>query len=461
MTNAGRGMAVGLAVVALGAGSAWGQNWPSFRGENGSGIGTGSPPATWNVETGENVRWKARIEGLGHSSPIVWGERVIVTTAVSLGGKAATFETGWLAGTGDSAADEGEWAWKVICLDKGSGRMLWEREAKRGVPRSKRHLKATHANSSPATDGRIVVAYFGSEGLYAYDMEGKELWQKDLGVLDIGPYNAPELEWGCASSPILHEGLVIVQVDALNGAYWVALRAETGEEVRRVERKEVATWATPSIATAGGRTQVVCNGWKEMAGYDLATGERLWTLSGGGDVPVPRPVVSGEMIYLTNGHGRSPVYAVRAEARGDLTPKESSEERAAGLAWHKSGWGSYMPTPIVVGDELVVASDNGVVTAMDARTGEKRYRERIKDAGTFSASAVAADGRIYLVNEEGTVIVLRAGSYEEVARNAMGEACMATPAIAEGVLLIRGKEHLYCIGETGGARSEARAGGEK
>jgi outer membrane protein assembly factor BamB len=436
-------------VAVMPAAFAWGDNWPSFRGPGGSGIGTGSPPVRWDVQTGENVKWKRRIPGLGHSSPIVWGDRVFVTTAVSAATEAPEVKTGWLQGSGDPAADSGEWTWKVLCLDRGTGEIVWEKDAGRGVPKTKRHMKASHANSTPATDGKHVVALFGSEGLYAYDIDGHLLWKKDLGVFDSGPYDAPDLRWGFANSPVIHRDKVIVQCDALNQAFWASFRVETGEELRRVPRNEVTTWVTPAILEtgAGGPTQVVCNGWKHMGGYDLESGRELWKLSGGGDCPVPTPQIAHGLIYLTNGHGRSPIYAVSPDARGDITPKEGAERPPDGLKWWLPKGGSYMPTPLILGDLLYVANDNGIITVLDARTGELRYRERLPNAGTFSASAVAADDRLYFVNEDGDVFVLQAGtSFEVLARNSMHEVCMATPAISNGELFIRGRDHLFCVG---------------
>ncbi len=455
-----------LVVTFSAAASGGDGNWPSFRGPNGSGIGSGSPPVRWDVKTGENIRWKTPIPGLAHSSPIVWGDRVFLTTAVSSKTETPEVKTGWLNGTGDSPVESEPWTWKVIALDRSSGRVVWSRDAASGVPKMKRHLKATHANCTPATDGKRVVAFFGSEGLYCYDFEGKLLWKKDLGVFEAGPYNAPGMQWGFASSPIIAggevggrvagkvAGKVIVQCDALNGAFWASFDIETGRELRRVERKESATWATPAVIESGGRTQLVLNGWKHMGGYDLETGEELWKLSGGGDLPVPAPQAAGGVIYLTNGHGKSPIYAIRADARGDLTPREGTEKGAVkdaakppgGLLWWKPRHGSYMPTPLVLGENLYVASDNGVVAAFDAKSGEERFRTRIEGGGTFSASVVAADGRLYFASEDGEVFVLKAGnSYELLARNSMGEVCMATPAISDGMLIVRTRGHLYCI----------------
>lgn len=422
-------------------------NWPSFRGPNGSGLGTGSPPVSWNVDSGENIKWKVPVTGLAHSSPIVWGDRVFITTAVSLSAE-ATLSTGWLDGTGDSADDTGEWEWRVICIDRGTGKTLWEKAAHRGAPKHKRHIKATQANSTPATDGSNVVALFGSEGLYCYDMEGNLRWKKDLGPLDAGPHEAESMQWGFAGSPVIHEDKVLIQCDVRAGSYWLALDLKTGEEKLRVERGDVCTWTTPSIYRAKSGPAIVCNGWKKIAGYDLSTGKELWTLRGGGDVPVPRPVIADDLLVVTTGHGKRPIYVLRSDATGDLTPE--GETKPDGVVWWHGMKGSYMPTPIVVGDVVYVADDNGIFTGFDLRTGAQLLRSRLPGGGksTYSASAVAADGRVYVTAEDGQVDVLAAArEYKHLATNQMGEVCMATPAISDGLLLIRGQRHLFAIGK--------------
>ena len=426
--------------------SALGQNWPSFRGPNGSGIGDGSPPITWDIATGDNVKWKVKIEGLAHSSPIVWGDRVFLTTAVSDADTEPTLDTGWLGGTGESPAEDAAWSWRVICIDRATGKQVWTKVAHHGAPKFKRHIKATQANCSPATDGKHVVAYFASEGLYCYDFDGKLLWKKDLGPIDTGPYNAPEMQWGAASSPIIHDGKLILQCDANNTNFWVVFDVATGKEALRVKRRDVSAWSTPAIHVGPKRTQVVLNGYWHMGGYDLATGEELWKLSGGGDVPVPTPQVTEDVIILTNGHGRSPIYAIDPVAIGDLSPDDDGD-KPQGLLWNRRGGGSYMPTPIIVGDSIYVGNDNGILFAIDLRTGEKRYKVRLGTGGaTFSASPVSADGRLYLTDEDGKVFVLQSGNeFKLLATNEMNETCMATPAIVNGDLLVRTQRHLYCL----------------
>lgn len=423
--------------------------WPSFRGPDGTGIGTGEPPVEWDVESGKNILWKVAIAGLAHSSPIVWGDRIFLTTAIPVDAEAEV-QVGWLRGTGESAADKGPWKWQVMCLDRASGEVLWLKTAHEGAPRAARHLKATHANCTPATDGTHVAAFFGSEGLFVYDFEGTLLWRKDLGRLPAGPVGRSEYQWGFASSPILHDGKVIVQCDVQGISFWAAFDAATGKELIRVERGDDPSWATPTVIRASdGKDLVVCNGYKKMAAYELDGGKLRWHLGGGGDVPVPRPVPVGDRVVLANGHGpMQPVYVIQADASGDLTP--SADKKPAGIDWWDHRGGSYMPTPLVLDGAVYVANDNGILTRHELADGKLSYKKRLPGGrrSTYSASAVTAGGRIYTTSESGRIDVIAAGSeFEVLGANRMNETCMATPAISDGLLFVRSTDHLYCIGE--------------
>lgn len=422
-------------------------NWPSFRGPHASGVAEGAPTAIkWNVETGENIRWKTAIPGLGHSSPIVWGGKIFVTTAVPASGDA--FLKVGLYGDGDSVKDDAPQSWHVLCLDKKSGKILWDKEAVQGVPKVKRHPKASHANSTPATDGKHVIAFFASEGLYCYDMDGELKWKKDLGVLDAGAPGAPDYQWGFASSPIIHDGQVIVQCDIQGDSFLAAFNITDGKETWRTPRDEEPTWGTPTICTSGGRTQIVCNGYQRIAGHDFASGKELWWMKGGGDVPVPTPVVAHDLIFITNAHGsEAPIYAIRPTAEGDITLPAIGESNAH-IAWSKSRRGNYMQTPLIYRDHLYMCKDNGIFTIYHAQSGEQTARERVGSTTGFTASMVAADGKVYVTSEEGDVIVLKAGpEYSVMATNELGDIAMATPAISEGIILFRTQKNLIAVAE--------------
>jgi outer membrane protein assembly factor BamB len=420
------------------------RNWPQFRGVQASGTGSGNPPVEWDVESGKNILWKRKLDGLGHSCPIAFGNRIFLTTAVS-DTNDESIPTGFVGGNGESADDRGNWRWQIASFDLETGIEIWRRSVATGKPAIRRHIKATHANSTPATDGKHVVACFGSEGLYCLDIDGNLLWQKDFGKLHSGPYDAPTLEWGFASSPIIHDGKVILQCDCLNTGFISILNVVDGSEILRIKRDDVATWSTPTVITTETETQLVCNGYRQMAGYDLKTGQQLWTLHGGGDVPVPAPLVAHGLIYLSSGHGRSSAYAVSPTARGDITPGKDGDVVPDGLVWWQPRGGSYIPTPIVVGDFLYTCTSSGVLAVRDAKTGELVYQERV--GGQYSASAVATADHLYFSAEGGTVSVVGTGmDYKSLARNDMKEPIFATPAIVGDRLLIRTTHHLYSIG---------------
>ncbi len=421
-------------------------DWPQFRGPGASGVAEGfATPTKWNAETGENIRWKTPIPGLGHSSPIIWGDKLFVTSAVS--DRDDTLKVG-LYGDISPVEDDSEQSWRVYCLDKKSGKILWDREAHRGKPAIKRHTKATHANCTPATDGEHVVAFFGSEGLYCFDMDGDLLWKKDFGVLDAGYYAVPPAQWEFGSSPIIHDGKVIVQCDVQKDSFIAALDVTDGKELWRTPRDEVPTWGTPTVHVSSGRSQVIANGWKHIAGYDLATGKELWTMKGGGDIPVPTPIVAHDLIFITNAHGQAaPVYAIKTDAKGDIS-LGGDETNNSFIAWSDMRIGNYMQTPLVYRDLLYCCRDSGIMSTFVAKTGKVNYRsKRLAEGVGFTASPVAADGKVYFTSEEGDVYVVKGGDkYELLSKNRLGETCMATPAISEGVLYFRARRNIIAAG---------------
>ena len=424
-----------------------GVDWPQFRGIRAVGVDDRHPaPSAWDVGRNQAIRWKTPIPGLGHASPVVWGDSVYVATSIS-GQKDAGIKAG-AYGDIDPVKDDTPHDWRIYALDKKTGAVRWQRSVLTSVPKIKRHMKATHANSTLATDGERIIAFFGSEGLYAFDMKGTQVWKKDLGVLDAGYYVVPEAQWETGSSPILHDGVVVVQADVQKGSFIAAFDAKTGKELWRKTREDVPTWSTPTVHQVNGRTQLLVNGMRHVGAYDFKTGEVIWKLSGGGDIPVPTPVVSDGLVYVTNAHGLlAPVYAIRETATGDVSLKDGANTNAA-VAWSYSRGGGYMATPLVYRGVLYVVSYNGVLTGYDAKTGEKLFTQRLGGGTTaFTASPVAADGKVYFAGEDGHVFVLKAGrTYELVATNDMGETTLATPALSEGLMYWRTQRHVIAIG---------------
>lgn len=423
-----------------------GVDWPSFRGINGSGVAEGFPtPTTWDVPAGKGVVWKTPVEGLGHSSPVIWGNQVCVTTAVS--GKVDAGLRIGLYGDIASVEDDTEHTWKLICADKTNGRVLFNRTIHQGVPTIKRHTKSTHANSTLAMDGTHIVAMLGSEGLYAFDMKGNQIWEKDLGVLDSGFFRVPEAQWEFASSPVIQDGFVIIQADVQKDSFIASFDVKTGAERWRTPRSDVPTWSTPTIHEVNGRKQILVNGWHHTGAYDFETGKEIWKLDGGGDIPVPRPVIGHGLVFITNAHGRmAPVYAIRETATGDIS-LSAGETTSDHIAWSVTRDGAYMITPVLYQGLLYVSRNNGVFKVFDAKTGTEVYQQRLGDGTTgFTSSLVAADGKVYFTSEDGDVFVVKAGrEFQLLAQNPIGEIGMATPAISEGVLYFRTDKSLIAL----------------
>jgi outer membrane protein assembly factor BamB len=419
------------------------QNWPGFRGANAAGVAAGAPPVSWDAKAMRNVAWKTAIPGLAHSSPIVWGDRIYVTTAVASSGT-PTVKTGDSNRAGiDPAQDMVTHTWRLLAIDKASGKIVWDRPVHQALPRVKRHVKASHASSTPTTNGRVIVALLDSEGLFCFAMDGTLQWRQDLGVMDVGLVDDPGYQWGPASSPVIEGNLVIVQNDRHKDSFLAAFDLATGKQAWRTNRDELPTWSTPLIARPGARTEVVTNGGKFIRGYDAANGRELWRFPDAAtQVKVPTPIVAGDAVIVTGGYpaaGR-PIYAVRPGGSGDLAP--------SAIAWRTQNGSPYTGTPLALDGIVYVCTDNGILTTYDAKTGERIYRSRVSEiAGGFSASPVAAGGRIYLASEDGDVFVVKAGRvFELLATNPMGEIVMATPAISGDTLIVRTQGHLFGIG---------------
>ena len=442
-----------ILILTLASTLIWAQNpdrWPEFRGEGHKGIAMNQNlPVQWDGESMANIAWKVRIPGLGLSSPVVWDGKVFVTSAVSHVDE--PYLRVGLYGESPENPEDYEHRFTVYCLDAKSGKVLWEKVAKTGVPQLPRHIKSSHANCTMAVDGKHVVAFFGSEGLYCYDMKGKLLWQKDLGFLDAGAFDAPQIKWGFASSPVLYDNKVYTICDVNNQSFIAAFDADSGKELWRTNREEVPTWGTPLIVQVGGKPQVVVNGWHRRAAYDALTGQEIWFMDGGGDIPVPTPFEAHDLIYFSSAHGRlRPLYAIKKTAQGDITLKGQATSNEH-IAWANLRRGSYQPTPLVYGDILYVVQDNGVLTTYDALTGEQVYRDMPGgERGAYSASTVAADGRIYFNDEFGKIHVVEAGrEFKQLATNVMGDELMSTPAIAGKTMFVRTRRFLWAIRDKG------------
>jgi outer membrane protein assembly factor BamB/ankyrin repeat protein len=421
-------------------------NWPQFRGPAATGVADGQhPPITWDVKAGTNVLWKAPIPGLGHSGPVVWGDSVFLTTAVSSGDPRPKVRTGNY-GDVQSVNDTSEHTWQVLRLDRNTGEVLWTRTAFNGVPKIKRHLKGSQANCTPATDGKRVVACFGSEGLYCYDFDGRLLWKRDLSTIDSSFAIDRQYEWGFGSSPVIHDGLAILQFDLSRDSFIAAYSLEDGSRVWSTPRDEIPSWSTPTVWKNSKRTEIVTNAAQYARGYDPATGNELWRLAKKSEITVPTPVPAGDLIFVVSGNRPiQPIFAIKPGASGDISLKEGQTSNEH-IAWSKMRGGPYMPTPIVYGPYLYVCSNAGVVTCYEAKTGKVVYRERI-GGESYTASPVAADGRLYFISEQGQVRVVKAGAeFELLAVNDLDDVCMAPPAISGVTLFVRSQRFLFALG---------------
>jgi len=438
-----------LPTVALASNAKGEQNWPCFRGPGSQGIADGYPTRTsWNADstTGKisGVMWRAEIPGLGHSSPVIWGDRIYVGTAVRLSGK-APLRIGYY-GDVKPAQDNDEQKWTVLCFDKKTGKRIWDRVVRTSKPKTERHEKSTHANTTLITDGKRLVGFFGSEGLYCFDLNGKLLWTKDLGVINNSCHG---IGWGYSSSPAMYGDRIVLLCDDPKDPFVGAFSLADGKELWRTSRKGACegSWGTPLIHNDGTRTQVVTNGWPYIVSYDLETGKELWRLKGGGDIPIPTPFVADGLIVVSNAHGgKAPLFTIRPSATGDISLVEGSTSNDS-IVWSVPNGGSYISTPVVYGGYIYLANHNGVLRSFEFKTGRKMYEERLGADASCSASLVAADGKVYCPTEQGTVHVVKAGpTLEVLAKNELGEPCLATPAISQGVIYFRTSGSLIAIG---------------
>jgi outer membrane protein assembly factor BamB len=423
------------------------RQWPSYRGYYASGyLDEAHLPDSFNIESSYNVKWNVEIPGLGLSCPVIWDDRVFISTAVS-----EQDSKGYTTGIyGDIAPvnDSSEHVWKVLCFDKKSGKLIWEQDAYQGVPSVKRHPKSSHANTSMATDGKHVIAFFGSEGLYCYNMDGRLLWKRDFGLINSAWDKVESAEWEFCSSPVIFQDKVIIQADALNTAFVALLDLHTGKTVWRQDRDEITTWCTPNVYFDGNKARVVVNGYKHRGAYDLQTGEEIWRMSGGGDIPVPTPIVWKDLIYFNSAHGgKAPLMALKNHIQGEIPYPQSEDSPGDDFAWFYDRAGAYMTSVLVYDSLLYQLRWNGNLSCYDARTGELLYRETVHPS-SFIASPVASDGKIYMVAENGDLYIAQAGrTYKLLKLIPLGEASLVTPGISEGMLILRTAGRMMAVSE--------------
>ena len=407
------------------------QEWPQFRGPGGNNVVTDADfPAAWGADN--NLAWKVEIPGMARSSPIVWGDRVFVTTAIE--DQAPTLTARRFRG--------GVYRLEVYCLDLGTGSTLWNKVAARGKPRIATHIANGYASETPVTDGERVYAYFGMTGLFAYDFDGNLVWKKDLGSYQM------QRDWGTASSPLLHQGKLYLQIDNEEDSFLVALDPKSGEQLWRIARDEGSNWSTPIIWKNKARVELVTNG-KRARSYDPETGKLLWELDIGGGRCSASPTADDELLYLgseTRSTGGGFLFAVKTGASGNITPAEG-ESTSTGVLWSRAKAGPQMASPLVYqGVVYIVQRNNGILATYDAKTGEEAYKTRLEGAQAFWATPWAYDGKVYCLDDTGTAHVLRPGrQFKMVTRNTLDGEFWASPAIARGALILRGGQLLYCV----------------
>jgi len=440
-------LTIKFCLVLLLASQLYAQNWPSFRGRNAAGIQEGySLPSSWNIEKAEKVLWKTPIPGLAHSSPVIWGDRIFLTTAIA-SDQNRVMQIGQANPMG-LANDMSRQSWRVYCLDRATGRILWERIAQEAEPRVRRHPKTTRASATPATDGKHLVMLFASGGLYCYDIKGRLRWSQDLGTLNANWADKPEVQWGPASSPIIYKNLVLVQCDIEKDSFISAFDLGSGKKVWSTPRRTIPSWSTPTVYEGKKRAELIVSGSEDIRGYEPTTGRELWSLRPTSRISIPTPFASGDLIYVTSGYGRGiqPIYAIVPGANGDISLKEGSS-RSEQVAWSTQKGGPYITTPIAYQGYLYIVGYNGILACYDQKTGERMYEQRLGPGGFFSSSPVAGDGKIYALSEDGEAFVIKAGpKFELLSTNSMGEICMATPALSRGMIVMRTLSQVIGIG---------------
>jgi outer membrane protein assembly factor BamB len=431
-----------LAGVALFSTVRAADNWPKFRGPDGTSVSENENlPDEWSAT--ENIEWQVEVPGRGWSSPIVWGNRIFLTTAVNAGETPEAKKGLYFRGEQHEPPDSVH-AWKILCLDLESGKLLWEKTAHEGKPATTLHIKNSYASETPVTDGRRVYAYFGNVGVFCYDLEGNLVWSKRLEP------HATRSGWGPAASPALFGNKLYIVNDNDESSYLLALDAKTGDEVWRIERDERSNWSTPFVWQNDLRTELVTAGTTRARSYDL-DGNALWSFEGMSIITIGTPFASGGLLYVSSGYVldlKRPIYAIRPGGQGDIT-LPANKDTSPAIAWCQRTGAPYNPSPLAYRDRLYVLYDKGLFACFDAQSGDVIYnRQRIPDGRAFTASPWACGGKVFCLSEYGQTLVIEAGDEFKILRtNALAddEMCMATPALVGDRLLIRSAERLYSI----------------
>ena len=416
-------------------------NWPAFRGGAQGGVAADKAlPDTWAVD--KNVAWQVDLPGRGWSSPVVWGDRIFVTT-VETDTKLADQKKGLYINDLNGKPQTGEHHWMVYCIDWTTGKTLWKKEAFKGEPQSPVHIKNTYASETPVTDGVRVYASFGNVGLVCYDFDGKEVWSQK-----VSPRKT-RMGWGTAASPALHGDRLFVVNDNEEESYLAALDKKTGKEIWKVVRDEKSNWATPFVWKNDQRTEIVTAGSKRVRSYDL-DGKLLWELGGMSIVAIPTPVAGPELLYVTSGYvidATRPLFAIRPGAAGDVSLKEGETSNKS-VAWCQKLAGPYHPSPLLFGDYVYILYDRGMLSCFDAKTGQAVYEKERLGPGAFTTSPWAADGKVYCLSEDGDTVVVQAGKeFKVLGKNSLDEMTLASPAVLRGSILLRTQSKLYRIGK--------------
>jgi outer membrane protein assembly factor BamB len=412
-------------------------NWPQWRGPDANGTSpSGDPPLTWDDKT--NIKWKTPLPGRGTSTPIVWGDQIFLLTASDTGKEAdpkdipkqdPNFQV-------KTKPPTTYYQFDVLCVDRKTGQIRWQKTAARQVPHEGHHETHTYAASSPVTDGKHLYVNFGSRGVYGFDLDGNQLWKRDLGLMHT------RLGWGEGASPALHGDSLVVPWDQETGSFIACLDARTGQIKWKTDRADEPTsWSTPLIVERNGKTQVIVNGTKKTRSYDLATGKVIWECGGQTLNCIPCPVLYQDLAICMSGYKGAAVYAIKLDATGDISNTDK-------IAWKYDKGTPYVPSPVLAGDRLYFTQANmNVLTSLDAKTGKPVIsRERLPRITSFYASPVAAKERIYFTGRDGTTVVIKqADKLEVLATNRVGEGVDASPAIVGKQLFIRGEQHLFCI----------------